>query len=89
MLAGCTRPVKGRGYCELHYRRWRKHGDPTVVLQRNYLPLGETRLCEVEGCTSKHAARGFCGMHYQRFLAEGSPGELQSRQGYGWTNEDG
>ena len=29
----CTRPARARGYCDTHYRRVRKWGDPTVVLK--------------------------------------------------------
>lgn len=31
-IEGCDRPHAARGWCALHYGRWRKHGDPTVVL---------------------------------------------------------
>lgn len=38
-LRGCSIPKcsgrhKGRGLCGKHYRRWRKHGDPSVVKDR-------------------------------------------------------
>lgn len=29
-LDGCDLPHQGRGYCEKHYRRWRKYGDPNI-----------------------------------------------------------
>ncbi len=29
----CARPARARGYCDTHYRRVRKWGDPTVVLK--------------------------------------------------------
>ncbi len=28
----CTRAATYRTYCEKHYRRWRRHGDPNVVI---------------------------------------------------------
>lgn len=28
---GCERPVVARGWCECHYQRWRRHGDPVMV----------------------------------------------------------
>jgi hypothetical protein len=27
-IAGCTAPVRARGYCTAHYRRWQRHGEP-------------------------------------------------------------
>ncbi|MPZ64548.1 MAG: hypothetical protein GEU83_03185 [Pseudonocardiaceae bacterium] len=31
-VGGCGRPVRARGLCATHHERWRRHGDPTVVL---------------------------------------------------------
>lgn len=31
-VLGCDRKHKGRGYCSLHYQRWKTHGDPSVTL---------------------------------------------------------
>jgi hypothetical protein len=30
-LEGCDRPLYGRGWCAVHYDRWRSNGDPLVV----------------------------------------------------------
>lgn len=30
---GCERSARARGWCPMHYSRWRHHGDPTVVLR--------------------------------------------------------
>jgi hypothetical protein len=27
-IVGCARPHRCAGYCDMHYRRWRNHGDP-------------------------------------------------------------
>ena len=31
-IEGCDRVAKSRGWCEMHYYRWRRHGDPSVRL---------------------------------------------------------
>jgi hypothetical protein len=31
IIDGCEKPVYGRGWCSMHFKRWRKHGDPTIV----------------------------------------------------------
>lgn len=28
----CERPIYGRGLCNMHWQRWRVHGDPNIVL---------------------------------------------------------
>jgi hypothetical protein len=33
-LADCMQPPHGRGFCHLHYTRWRKYGDPLKVNPR-------------------------------------------------------
>lgn len=30
-IDGCEGPTVARGWCDKHYRRWRKHGDPLVT----------------------------------------------------------
>lgn len=30
-IDGCTRPHDARGWCSMHYRRWRRNGDPLVT----------------------------------------------------------
>jgi hypothetical protein len=37
-VEGCGRPVLARGWCVLHYDRWRRHGDPLI---RGRLPAPE------------------------------------------------
>ena len=38
-VTGCGRPVRSRGWCATHYRRWQRHGDPQAersIAQRNH-----------------------------------------------------
>ena len=32
IVDGCAKPSIARGWCHMHYQRWRTHGDPLVVL---------------------------------------------------------
>ena len=32
-ISGCDRKHYGRGYCNRHWQRWRKHGDPEKLVQ--------------------------------------------------------
>lgn len=58
---GCERPQKSRGWCLMHYKRWRNHGDPSITL----IARGQ-ETCSVDGCDRKYRSGGYCGMHYQR-----------------------
>lgn len=31
-IPGCCKPARKRGWCHMHYRRWRVHGDPHYVV---------------------------------------------------------
>jgi len=32
-IPGCEQPHAARGWCDVHYKRWKAHGDPTALLQ--------------------------------------------------------
>lgn len=48
IIPGCTREILARGWCGMHYARWREHGNPVVVLKKQS-PAGapETFLSEM------------------------------------------
>lgn len=48
--------------CEMHRRRARVHGDPTISL----LNRSHDGVCTVEGCGEPYGAAGLCDKHYQR-----------------------
>lgn len=61
-VSGCDRQNKAaKGYCWLHYRRWRQHGDPTFTPPPFVPPA-----CSVADCPALATARGFCSTHDSR-----------------------
>jgi len=73
---GCNKEYYARGYCATHYARYRKHGDPNIVLPRNNgggrRPKPPTK-CLVEGCDRLGKTLGLCSKHYQRYRRYGDP----------------
>lgn len=69
-LEHCNNPHKAKGYCEKHYLRLRKHGDPMVCKN----PIGKRpKVCSVDGCDSPHHALGYCGRHRAKVAKYGDP----------------
>lgn len=62
----CGKAPVGRGWCEAHYRRARRHGDP---LGGRHPRTG----CLVTDCKNPHSCRGYCAVHYQRYVRHGDP----------------
>lgn len=61
----CVRPKYGRGYCKMHWKRWKHHGHP-----------GRVRIaqqCSITGCSNPCKGQGYCNLHYQRFQKTGDP----------------
>lgn len=74
-INGCERPRWARGWCNTHYIRWRKYGDPLGVAMPK--PI---RLCSIEGCERTHKGRGLCGTHLWRLKHGGDvSGAIQPR----------
>lgn len=70
-VEGCMKTAARRGWCPMHYQRWRQHGD--LTRSRASLPKPPPRICSVEECQDAHAAQGFCNKHYLRWKRFGDP----------------
>lgn len=82
LVAGCDRasflPGSGRGWCGLHYQRWKRHGDPLGLRPAvvGILP------CKIADCEDLVRARHLCLKHYTRWKRYGDalvrlPGDVR------------
>lgn len=68
----CGQPQKGLGYCEKHYQRFKKYGDPLLTKDNQFVPIrredeaNPKKTCSIPGCERPYHANGYCGMHAQR-----------------------
>lgn len=72
-IEGCGKPALYRGWCNSHYLRWQRYGDPLKggpARQRRASPT-----CVVEGCRrpNERGGRGMCPLHYRRAKVHGDP----------------
>lgn len=65
-IDGCENPSRKRTWCEMHYSRYKRHGDP-MILRR--MPNGLT--CAIDGCGRRARGQGYCVTHYSRLLTNG------------------
>jgi len=71
-IDGCEKRAAGRGWCSMHYRRWRLSGDPGPAHRLDGpKPL---RQCKAPGCDSLTRTSGadYCEMHYGRVRRHGN-----------------
>lgn len=64
---GCSNDHVAGGFCNLHYRRWKKWGDPLFIK-----PPAAT-VCTIPGCQDPPVGRGWCRKHYYRWERNGDP----------------
>jgi hypothetical protein len=72
-IEGCDRLATSRGWCQTHYMRYRRHGDPGGA----ELLRGRYDGCSIEGCDRSHWALGWCNMHWQRMYKRGDLGGIE------------
>lgn len=90
-----------RGFCDKHYNRFRRYGDPLGGRRFNEAPP-EDGICTAEGCDRPVVARSVCMMHYVRLSNHGSVNggkfhhspkrrewHLDSSTGYIWRYDPG
>lgn len=82
LIITCASRIAAKGYCNRHYKSWKRYGDPLAAKIRqksNYIetlyktPISEAKKCSVIDCSLRHFAKTFCQKHYQRFRKYGDP----------------
>lgn len=76
-ITGCAGRVEARGWCSLHYQRWKRHGDPNGGRHYKKRAAKPAVPCSVDGCPQFARTRGFCGTHYARWQKSGDPGTAE------------
>lgn len=71
-IDGCDKPRYGKRWCNTHYMRWRRHGDPHrggAVKRQS----GTGQPCTVPQCSAPVVASELCESHYRRAKRHGTP----------------
>jgi hypothetical protein len=71
-IDGCDKESRGRGWCSMHWLRWKAHGDPLVVL-RPGVDYQVKQPCSVDDCDTLTQAHGYCHKHLGRWRKNGDP----------------
>lgn len=77
-IDGCSKAHRARGYCSMHYGRWKRYADPNKVA---WLVTARGPECSVEGCANGVRARNLCEKHYCRWRTHGNTNEHPIKSG--------
>jgi hypothetical protein len=73
-VENCNNKNFGRGHCEKHYNRWRRHGDPLKGSKFRKISDKPPKLeCSIENCNKQRVKHDYCVKHYERWPRHGSP----------------
>jgi hypothetical protein len=68
---GCeTGGYLSRGWCNMHYARWKRHGEPGTAAKQHAVSWSGAQ-CKEDECTSSVMSIGYCTAHYKRFRRYG------------------
>lgn len=70
-VEGCGKPHYGAGYCNRHWQRFKKFGEPggLEVMKR------PRKVCTL--CGEPAVGQSLCKIHHKRFLVSGDPGPVE------------
>lgn len=88
-IDNCNKAHQAKGFCQMHYMRIKRYGDPTVTKKA---PSHYYKHCMVTDCAGdpKSGGRGYCNRHYVRLTRYGNALiQLHASPGAGSTNDHG
>jgi len=69
-IEACSNPMRSKGWCNTHYRRWKRNGDP----EKTMVTIGGgSGTCSACGCDKPAKTIGHCKSHARRMSLYGSP----------------
>lgn len=83
-IANCPNTkIIGFGYCNAHYLKLKRYGDPLYVHKICHIE----KFCTIEGCNNKTRCMGLCNKHYckTRYAKEMESAERRRLINNGWT----
>lgn len=60
---GCDKEVRGKGYCDGHFRKWKK----------GLLAKPRRKSCNADGCHKPQGNRGLCTEHHAKEFTKAKP----------------
>lgn len=86
-VEGCQGKHKGHGFCDKHWQKFRRYGDPLAGRER----IPPQPHCSVPGCLSPREGNSLCNKHYQKQQRYGDPlaGRERAPNGSGALRPDG
>ncbi len=74
---GCDRSHYASGYCNPHWKRWKRNGTPGDAPIRSF-GIGT---CQFDGCERTYSAGGYCASHYAQSVRSGWLRPIRERNG--------
>ena len=89
---GCSALACKREWCNKHYRRWLRNGDPAGVRPER-MQVPEDGLCTLPDCGAPYYGQGFCKLHWQHWKRTGNallvrPRSPRGDRNHKWRGND-
>jgi len=88
-IPGCLKMPRRRSadWCEMHYARWYRHGDPLLASDPNRQPK-PSEPCSRDGCIRAVTYNKLCRIHVRSYPPCGAPDcDLLAIGGYGYCDK--